>query len=166
MRKFIPPRSAVPPGGRLLRNQKAFGVANEFFDLSVERVNFSLCVVHVVRRISQCAAAIISPVKRQIIGAKEVVAAMIDHIIAVAAYPQALLIEGILLPEREGQIGTDRTSDVQRACYKGGLDSLGKFQMKVVRKREGFSETKVDGPTVIDEICALAALKPHSGLIL
>ena len=38
--------------------------------------------------------------------------------------------------------------------------------MKVISEREGLGETKINGPTAIDEICALAALKPHSALIL
>jgi hypothetical protein len=141
-------------------------MANESLNLSAERENFSAFIVHVVWRMSQCAAAMIGPVKRQIIGAKEVVAAMIEHIVAVAAYYQALPLEGILLPEREGQIRGDRATDVQCACYEGGLDSARKFQMKVIREREGLGETKINGPTASDEICALAALKPHSALIL
>ena len=44
-------------------------MANEILNLSAERDNFSSRVVHVVWRMSQCAAAIIGPVKRQIIGA-------------------------------------------------------------------------------------------------
>lgn len=88
-------------------------MANEIFNPSAKGENFSSRVVDVVWRMSQCAAAIIGPVKRQIIGTKKVVAAMIDHIVAVAAYRQTLAVEGILLSEREGQIRADRESDVQ-----------------------------------------------------
>jgi hypothetical protein len=141
-------------------------MANEIFDPSVERENFSSRIVHVVRRMSQCAAAIIGPVKRQIIGAKEVVPTVIDYIVAIAAYCQALLLEGILLPEREGHIRAGRANDVQGACYERVLHSARKFRMKVIRERERLDQTKINGPTAIDEICALAALKPHSALIL
>ena len=141
-------------------------MANEIFNLSAKRENFSSCVVHVVRRMSQCAAAIVGPVKRQIIRAKKVVAVAIDHVVAVAVYRQTSPVEGILLSQREGQIRADRESDVQCACGEGSLDSARKFQMKVIRERECLGETKIDGPTAIYEICALAALKPHSALTL
>lgn len=38
--------------------------------------------------------------------------------------------------------------------------------MKAIREREGVGEAKIDRPTVIDEICALAAFKPHSAVVL
>ena len=97
---------------RLAGSQEGFGVANEIFNLSAKRENSSSRVVHVERRMSQRAAAIIGSVERQIIRAKKVVAATIDHVVAVAAYRQTLPVEGILLSERKGQISADRESDV------------------------------------------------------
>jgi hypothetical protein len=55
---------------------------------------------------------------------------------------------------------------MQCTCDEGGLDRDGKFRMKVISERESVRETKIDGPTVVDESCTLAALKPHSVLTL
>ena len=52
---------------------------------------------------------------------------MIDHIVAVAAYGQALPLDGILLSEREDQIRADRATNVQCAYREGGLDCARKF---------------------------------------
>ena len=141
-------------------------MVDEILHLPTKRQDSSPFIVHVVRRMGQSAAAVISSVERQIVCSKKIVARALDQVIAITAYLQPLAPKSIFLAQRERQILGHGDTDVQDAGDERALRSDRKLDMKVFREDEGAGEPEIDGPAAIDERGAMAALRPHSWLVL
>lgn len=57
-------------------------------------------------------------------------------------------------------------SEVEGAAHERGFYRAGKFDMKIFRQAESVGERKIDKPAAIEEISAMAALRPHNCLTL
>ena len=55
---------------------------------------------------------------------------------------------------------------MEGAANERGFYCAGKFDMKIFREAEGVGERKIDKPAAIDEVSAMAALRPHNYLTL
>ena len=154
------------PSLQLRGRQKRFCLSDEVFNLPGKRMHFAASVVQMARRMRQGAAAVVGAVERQIVGAEKIGAVTIDQVISVAVHRQTSPVKGVFLAQRKLQIRVDGNGDVQGSGDESVLYRNGKFHMKVVRECKGVTETKIDGPTAIDEIRAKAALRRHSALAL
>ena len=125
-------------------------MVDEILNQPTKRQDSTPFIVHVVRRVGQGTAAVVSFVERQIVCSKKVVTRAVDQVVAIPAYLQPLAAQSILLAQRERQILAHGNAHVQDAGNERALRSDGKFDMKIFREVERVAEPKINGPAAID----------------
>jgi hypothetical protein len=126
-------------------------MADEILNPSTKKQDSTPFIMHVMRRMGQSAAAIVSLVEGQVVCSKKVVAGAVHQIIAITAYLQPRAPKSIFLVEGERQILTRGETDMEYAGNESSLGSDGKLDMKVFREVEGARKPEIDGPATIDE---------------